>query len=122
MDKLSLNKSHEGICIKTNERYHIDIKKFHEFENYLKKKEGNLIIFTQDITDNFTIGNIIQTGMFMGADFFINSKEDKQLVNGNLAKASSGASETTELFSVKFVKNFLQGNFFLFFENFFLKF
>jgi hypothetical protein len=45
----------------------------------------------------------------MGADFFISSKEDKQLINGNLAKASLGASETTELFTVKYVKNFLLG-------------
>lgn len=111
LDKLTLNKSHEGICIKAKERSYLDIKKFNEFESNLKKSEGNLVIFTQDISDTFTIGNIIQTGIYMGADYFITSKDDKHLINGNLAKASSGASETLELISVKFVKKFLQGKF-----------
>jgi len=109
LDKICLNKNHEGICLKTQDRSYVDLKKFADFNKHLKKSEGNLIVLVQDINEPFTLGNIIKTGLYLGADHFIMSKDDKHPINGLLAKASSGATETTELYTLKFIKNFLQG-------------
>lgn len=110
LDKMTLNKSHEGVCVKSYEREYIDLKKFNDFQKYLKKSSGNIVVLMQNINETFTIGNILKTGVYLGVDHFIVSKDDKHLINGSLAKASSGASETTDLFCIKFVKNFLVGN------------
>jgi len=109
LDKICINKSHEGVCLKTQGRLHLELKKFQEFQKYLKKSEGNIVVLTQNINDTYTLGNIIKTGIYLGADHFIVTKEDKHPINGGLAKASSGATETTEIFSLKFTKNFLIG-------------
>jgi len=77
----------------------------------LKKGEGNIVILSQNINDTYTLGNIIKTGLYLGADHFIVTKDDKHPINGSLAKASSGATETTEIFTLKFAKSFLIGNF-----------
>ncbi len=111
LDKICLNKSHEGICLKTQERFFIDIKKFPEFQKHMKKSEGNIVILSQNINETYTLGNIIKTGIYLGADHFIITKDDKHPINGALAKASSGASETTEIFTVKFSKSFLIGKY-----------
>ena len=87
----------------------MDLKKFADFQKYLKKSEGNTVVLAQDFNETFTLGNIIKTGLYLGADHFILSKDDKHPINGLLAKASSGASETTDLFTLKFIKNFLLG-------------
>lgn len=63
----------------------------------------------QNINETYTLGNIIRTGLYLGADHFIVSKEDKHLINGSIARASIGATETTEIFSTKFIKNFISG-------------
>jgi tRNA G18 (ribose-2'-O)-methylase SpoU len=109
LDKICENKSHEGIVVKCKERHHIDLKRFSDFQKHVKKSEGNIVIMTQNINETHTLGNIIRTGLYLGADHFIVSKENKHLINGSLAKASSGSTETTELFTLKFFKNFLSG-------------
>lgn len=113
LDKISLNKNHEGICLKTQDRAYVDLKKFSDFNKYLKKSEGNIVVLAQDMNETFTLGNIIKTGLYLGVDHFILSKDDKHPINGLLAKASSGATETSELFTLKFIKSFLLGKLFV---------
>lgn len=112
LDKICLNKQHEGICLKTQDRSFVDLKKFPDFQKHLKKSEGNIVVLVQDINETYTLGNIIKTGLYLGADHFILSKDDKHPLNGLLAKTSSGATETTDIFTLKFIKNFLIGKIF----------
>jgi tRNA G18 (ribose-2'-O)-methylase SpoU len=108
MDKLTKNKPSEGVCIKSQPRDYIDIKKFNEVKKYIKKETGNIIVLFEKI-DSQTLASVSRTSLFMGVDMLVLGKEDRPVINSNIAKLSLGASEIINLFSVKFVQQFLIG-------------
>jgi tRNA G18 (ribose-2'-O)-methylase SpoU len=108
MDKLTLNKQSEGVCLKCEPRDYIEMKKFHEIKKYLKKENGNVIVIFEK-SDSTTLGIISRTCLFMGVDMLIIGKEDRPILSSSIAKISSGASEIINIFSVKFIQQFLNG-------------
>jgi tRNA G18 (ribose-2'-O)-methylase SpoU len=108
IDKLTLNKPSEGICIKSESRDYVEIKKFHEVKKYLKKESGNVIVLFEK-ADSQTLAIVSRTCLFMGVDMLIIGKEDKPQLTSSMAKLSCGASEIINLFSVKFIQQFLSG-------------
>ena len=109
LDKLTLNKNNEGICIKTELRYYTELKKFNDIAKYLKKDKGNIILMLERI-DSYNLGLISRSSLHYGVDMTIIGKEDRPQINSSIAKISSGASEIINLFSIKFIQQFLLGN------------
>jgi len=108
LDKLTLNKTNEGICIKTETRYYIELKKFNEISKYLKKDKGNIITIFERIDTN-NLGLISRSCLHYGVDMTIIGKEDRPQINSTIAKISAGASEIINLFSIKFIQQFCTG-------------
>lgn len=109
MDKLTGTKQHEGVSINAQKRDYKDLKKFNELSKILRKKEQNIVVFTHRVTGYIHFASIVQTALFLGADFIISGKEERHVLDSSLAKASFGATEAIELYCVKFVNQFLHG-------------
>lgn len=78
-------------------------------EKFKKKDSGNLIVILDQIVDPQNFASIVRSAFFLGADFIMSNKNNKPPISAAVSKVSSGASECTELFAIKSVKNFLGG-------------
>jgi 21S rRNA (GM2251-2'-O)-methyltransferase len=108
LDKFSQSKQHEGICLKAESRSYIDLKKFQEVKRLLKKDTGNLIVLVEKLTDPVTLGTISRTCLYLGVDMVVIGKENRAELSAQVAKVSNGASEIINLYSIKFMKQFIQ--------------
>lgn len=79
------------------------------FEKFKKKDTGNLVVILDQIVDPQNFGSIIRTAFYLGADFVMLNKYNKPPLSATVSKVSSGASECMDLFSIKNIRNFLNG-------------
>jgi tRNA G18 (ribose-2'-O)-methylase SpoU len=105
---LTNNKQHQGVCIKTEPRAYFEIKKFHEIKKLIKKDTGNIILLVEKISDPVNLGIISRTCVYLGIDMLIVGKDERPPITAQMAKISNGASECINIFSIKFIKQFLQ--------------
>jgi tRNA G18 (ribose-2'-O)-methylase SpoU len=108
LDKFAQNKQHEGICLKAENRSYIELKKFQEVKKLLKRDTGNLIVLIEKLTDPIYLGILSRTCLFMGVDILIIGKENRAELNAQAAKISNGATELSNIYSIKFIKQFIQ--------------
>lgn len=78
-------------------------------EKFKKKDTGNLIVVLDQIVDPQNFASIVRSAFFLGVDFIMINKVNKPPLSSTVSKVSSGASECTDLFSIKNIKNFLGG-------------
>jgi len=107
MEKLVRDNKHGGIIIKCSKREYIPLKKFSELRSNFNKKNRNIVVVIDRITDNFNFSNIIRSSVFLGADAIVVNKEDRPQLNNIIAKTSYGASEVSKIYSIKFIKQFI---------------
>jgi tRNA G18 (ribose-2'-O)-methylase SpoU len=108
LDKYAQSKSHEGVCLKVEHRNYIEIKKFQEVKKLLKKDTGNIIVLVEKLSDPIYLGLICRNCVYLGTDLLIIGKEDRAALTGQVAKISNGASEWINIYSIKFIKQFIQ--------------
>jgi tRNA G18 (ribose-2'-O)-methylase SpoU len=76
-------------------------------KNVADKAEGNLIVILDNVEDPKNFGCFVRSSVFLGADaVFVNQMKLPQ-INSALCKASSGATESVNLFSLKSLGPFL---------------
>jgi hypothetical protein len=109
MDKVSLGKNHNGIVLKCSRKPYIECKKFADLkEKFITKEKGNVIVLIDRINDNFSVGSLIRSCVYLGTEAIVVNKEDRPQLSNQLAKISGGATEVVEIVSIKFIKKFLQ--------------
>lgn len=109
MDKFNGGRPHNGLIIKSQPRDYIYLKHFNSYsERFLTKKEGNLIVFLDQIVDPQNFGSIIRSAFFLGAEGILVNSKNKPPISSTVCKVSSGASECTDLFAIKSIRKFLK--------------
>lgn len=71
-------------------------------------KTGKFYVFLDGVTDPQNFGSILRSALFIGADGVIVNKDNACGLTATVSKVSSGALEVMPLYSVKFVKPFLE--------------
>ncbi len=108
MKQFSGQRDHEGFILKANPKEYIHVKKQDKFFKSLNNHQSNLFVVLDQITDPQNFGSIIRTCYLLGADCVLVNKNNKPPLSPALAKVSSGVSELIPIFSLKFIKLFLE--------------
>lgn len=72
------------------------------------KKNNNLIIILDQVIDPQNLGSIIRSCYLLGVDYILINKSNKPSITPAVSNASSGVSEAIPIFTVKYLKNFLE--------------
>ena len=72
------------------------------------KDSGKFYLFLDGVTDPQNFGSILRSAMFFGIDGVIVNKKNVCGLTAAVSKVSSGALEFLPIYSVKFVKDFMQ--------------
>jgi tRNA G18 (ribose-2'-O)-methylase SpoU len=108
LDKFTGGRPHNGVVLKSESREYVYIKSFDKFiEKYIHKSEGNLLVLLDQIVDPQNFGSIIRSAFFLGTDAILVNRRNRPPMSSSVSKVSAGASECTELFAIRPVKNFL---------------
>jgi predicted rRNA methylase len=105
------SKPHQGVVMKSSKLDYISVRGFPEIFEALDKnneQKGQFYLFLDGITDPQNFGSILRSAMFLGVDGIIVNQKDACGLTPAVSKVSSGALEFMPLFSIKFVKNFLE--------------
>lgn len=104
------SRPHQNVVLKTSKLDYIPIKSFQDIQIFTNgpKDEGRLVLLLDGITDPMNFGSILRSSMFLGVDAVIVNKKDAPGLTPTVSKVSSGALEFLPIYSVKFVKNFLE--------------
>lgn len=108
MKQFSGQREHEGFILKASQKEYIHVKKQDMFFKTLSNHQSNLFVVLDQITDPQNFGTIIRTCYLLGADCVLVNKSNKPPLSPALAKVSSGVSELIPIFSLKFIKLFLE--------------
>jgi 21S rRNA (GM2251-2'-O)-methyltransferase len=71
-----------------------------------KNKNGNLLLFLDQITDPQNLGSIVRSSLFLGVNGIIANKKNFCPLTPAVSKVSSGATEFMDFYTVKFLKPF----------------
>ena len=90
-------KNHQGIVLKTSK---IEQPSLQNIISNSKKKQSDVIVILDQVTDPINIGSIMRSCALFNCDSIIVSKDNAPDITGNMAKAASGALEITNYISV----------------------
>lgn len=91
LNKISENKTHQGIIAEAMEFEYKELDDIIEFAN--NKKENPFIVLLDEITDVHNLGSIIRSAECLGAHGIIIPNRRSAQVNGVVSKTSAGAIE-----------------------------
>jgi hypothetical protein len=106
LDKVSLGKSHNGVVLRCSKKNYIDVKKISDLN--LTKKVGNVICIIDNVKDQYNVAGLIRSCLYFGCDAIIFNRQDRPDISSNIASISGGASELVQLYSIRFIKKFIQ--------------
>ncbi|CDW89858.1 ribose methyltransferase [Stylonychia lemnae] len=98
----------KNVVMKVSKLDYIKIRKLSDIETLKDPKQGQFFLFLDQITDPQNFGSILRTAMFIGVDGIIVNQNNSCGLTPTVSKVSSGALEFIPLYSVKFLKPFIE--------------
>lgn len=110
-EKLKLytgQREHDSVVLKVNKKDFYHVKKPQLYFSSIHSHKSNLLIVLDQVIDPQNLGSVIRSAYLLGADSILINKNNKPPISPALAKVSAGVSEGVPIFTVKFVKLFLE--------------
>jgi len=110
---LTGSRPHQNVVLKASRLEYLNIKKISDIvdlqdETSKDSESGKFYLFLDGVTDPQNFGSILRSAMFFGIDGVIVNKKNACGLTSAVSKVSSGALEFLPIYSVKFVKNFME--------------
>lgn len=108
LQKFTMSKPNQNVVLKCAKLDYVRLRKISDIDALQTPKKGQFYLFLDQITDPQNFGSILRTAMFIGVDGVLVNATNACGLTPTVSKVSSGALEFIPLYSIRFVKLFMQ--------------